>query len=399
MRKTLYPYIALLVAVACVRLPDGGKSVAEPGEITFRAAMTKAVQVSSLESFGVVAVRDSGLLWQEEAVLEEDEYLTGRMWTEDERGAAFYASNADIGFGAGGPYIDYDRSVSDMDVVVASSAAPEWGRPNGLVFDHILTRLGRVSFDVPSGLSATLVSAVLLSPGVAGRWSFASGWSGVAAGADEALAEGVNDLWLIPGDYRIDAVYDLSGDGWTTRCSGSVDVSLAAGMLNAVTFTVGETLSASVIILPQAWTLDEDNYSYSTEVTVAGDGQLVWQAGSYASLDVGAFRLFTAFGTDAEASFRIETPEGAVWYAMLETLTGGQDAFRFVDGEGNLSVTAFGAVGERCTLRIRQTDPYPSVTNSARLTFVVRAGGRNIPVTALVDDLGHDWTIIQNANN
>jgi len=194
-------------------------------------------------------------------------------------------------------------------------------------------------------------------------------------------------------------VYDLTGPGWTTRCSGSVDVNLAEGKVNTVTFTAGETLSATVLAPLQPWTLEEDSYSYSTEVTVAGDGLLSWQSGSYASLDWSSFRVFAAFGTDMEASFRIDTPEGAVWYAMLETVSGSQDAFRFVEEGGTLSATAHGSVGQRADLRIRQMYPYPSHTNAARLVFVVRAGGRNIPVVSLVDNLGHDWTIIQNAND
>ena len=109
--------------------------------------------------------------------------------------------------------------------------------------------------------------------------------------------------------------------------------------------------------------------------------------------------MITAFNTDLTGSFCIETPEGAVWYAILETLSGAADAFRFVDAEGRLSASAYGAVGERATIRIRQTDLYPSETNSAKLSFVVRSAGRNIPVEAIVDAQGHGWTIIQNANN
>lgn len=311
-----------------------------------------------------------------------------------------------------------DASLQD-DLLIAGpvvTAMPQDGVV-GLPFRHVMSRIS-VSASVDAAFAAAGLSVTINSVSLEGVASEAdydtdsASWgnlSGPSTYTCDLTGSDSGILLLLPQtlqgitlkmDYT---VHVLDGNGGFLS---SQDYSLSTpvpgtawqqGKAYAYALTLREThLDATVSVLP--WDVRENTYDYSTEITINGDGMLRWQAGTYASANIGTFTLITAFGTDPEAEFFIETPEGAVWYAILETVSGASDAFRFVDADGNLSESARGLVGEPSSIRIRATNPYPSETNQAVLSFVVRTAGRNIPVTGLVDNLNHNWTIIQNAN-
>lgn len=315
---------------------------------------------------------------------------------------------------------------------VSASSQPDLlvsGPVSGTVEDRVLRlpfrhALSMVTFDVvadPSfaaNRSAVVIHSLTLKGACTdGVWTPVGGWSSREGSADFVVGpHGEDDdvLLLIPqptGGLSVEAdftVHMLDGEGVSVSSSRHcleaavppVDGAgeWEAGECYAYHITVREThLELTVSIAP--WTVRESTFNYSTEISVAGGGTLAWKAGTYSSLSTSTFNIITRFDTDLEASFEIETPEGAVWYAILETRSGDSDAFAFVDADGNLSSSAHGLVGERATIRIRQRNPYPSETNRATLSFVVRSGGRNIPVTSLVDNYNHNWTIVQNANN
>lgn len=401
-----FGYLLIIFLACCGIVPScsrtDGADTEKGGELRFYERIsatvhTRAVAVESMQSFSVVAWKAGTCLWSGTASLSGSDYATGRVWEESDRGAAFYASNATIHTDAATPYISYNRSSYDQDVIVASNASPTWGVRCPLEFSHILTRIGTLSV-VPSGdFTVSGVTAKILLPRTVGTYSFDGTWSALSGAEYEAVSAGANNIWLIPGTYTLDISYTLTGDLGSMPCHGTAEITLDAGDVNNITATVGETVSVTVSASVDSWTRDETNYDYSTEVTLASDGQLAWQSGTYTS--AGTFRVILSFGVDLEGDFHIDTPEGSVWYALLETKSGDGAAFQFVDKEGNLSDSAHGPVGEAAHIRIRQTDPYPAVQNSAEFSVVVRAGGRNIPVAGLVDNYGHSWTIVQNANN
>lgn len=407
MSKRILKIMALIALSTISACQQQGTSRFSELEITFvnekvlpdYSPVTRAVQVTDLESFNVTAIKAGTVLWEETATFEDGIYTTGRFWSESDEGESYYASNGTVYSDESVPYLLYDRSSDDLDLLAAVNASPTYRGNNPLAFSHLLTRIGTLSVQTVNGYSATGLSAVLESPLTSGKWSFDGTWSDLAEGADESLSQGANNIWLIPGTYTLTVSYTLSASGYSVSCTGSAEVTLSAGQINMITVTAGEHagISVSASVLP--WDYREDSYSYSTEITIGNEGRLTWQSGTYTSLSSETHRVISAFNTDFQADFLIESPEGSTWYAILETQSGALDAFRFVDDGGNLSASAHGVVGEEGHIRIRQTNLYPSVTNSATLLFVVRSGGRNIPVTGLVDNLGSNWTIIQNANN
>lgn len=359
-------------------------------------------------------------------------YSPQKYWPNDGGELSFVAAwpygapGLDFSSDEDGPRFSYavgESASTQTDLLVSipvTLSCPEDGTV-GLEFRHVLSRVScAVSVDAAFGNNGTLavidgVSLVnVLSNGVYDPEGGA--WASQDIPSDYVCTFGGtrSDIFLfIPQErgsiqFRVDyTVHILDGEG--RSISHSSHTSYAAptgaaqpfwepGMKYFYQLVLKEThLEVTCSVAP--WDVEEKTYDYSTEVTIADDGLFSWTSGTYASASASTWKVITAFNTDLTGSFCIETPEGAVWYAILETLSGSADAFRFVDAEGRLSASAYGAVGERATIRIRQTDLYPAETNSAKLSFVVRSAGRNIPVEAIVDAQGHSWTIIQNANN
>lgn len=312
-------------------------------------------------------------------------------------------------------------SAQQQDLLVTqpvTATLPENGKVT-LTFRHALSRI-RVNTQVDAafaqhGLHAEITSVTLCGAAAGGTLDPGTyTWTAGAQTRDYAVTSTGTDsdiLLLIPQAtqglrFRLDFnvhILDALGNS-VSHTSNTAYTPLPdaltweAGKAYDYTLRLKEShLEATVTVLP--WELRENNYDYSTEITVNSDGRLLWDSDTYGSADHSSFTVITAFGRDLEGTFTISTPEGAVWYAILETLSGNPDAFRFEDEDGHLSASVHGSVGQAAHLKIHQTDDYPEQTNTARLSVVVRSAGHNIPVTTLVDNAGHNWTIVQNANN
>ena len=147
------------------------------------------------------------------------------------------------------------------------------------------------------------------------------------------------------------------------------------------------------------WELKEYSLDYSESLQVPNP--ISWKAGTYnesrsyplAGESSQGFRPLTLNrGVTAECTFEITSPEGFVWTASFNTISGNPAAFKFVDKEGNLSDTYSGTVGTGLsTLRIKATNDTPTVNSTAQLVIVVRQGeGKNLPVETL-----NKWMIVQ----
>ena len=321
-------------------------------------------------------------------------------------------------------YTVASESSSQRDLLLAGPvAADRSDSPLTLAFTHALSRV-RMSVSPESAFAAdgfaVAVHSVTLSSVIGtGSWTPDGGWRVSESDRTASYACGLsgqlrNILLLLPqptegisvtADF---SVHVLDGEGASissTRHQLSASLPLVdgealwrPGSSYAYNIVIRETrLEVTASLEP--WRTDENTFDYSTEVSIEDDDRLQWTSGTFSSMDLSAFRLIMRWRTDAEATFTIATPEGAVWYAILETLAGDSDAFCFVDAEGNEPGSARGLVGEPSKVTIRQKYDYPASTNMARLSFVVRSAGRNIPVTTLVDNMDHNWTLIQNANN
>lgn len=128
----------------------------------------------------------------------------------------------------------------------------------------------------------------------------------------------------------------------------------------------------------QPWTINEESWDYTQQVSIQEGGKIVWNPSSIKKEDDEA-QIFMEYKTIAECSFTIDTPIGGVWYASLIPVSGNYDAFDF---EGEHS----GEVGKQATLRIKATqDDNLTDTNMAQLQIVVKTkDGRTITVNNLL---------------
>ena len=102
----------------------------------------------------------------------------------------------------------------------------------------------------------------------------------------------------------------------------------------------------------------------------------------------------------ARFSFRIGSPLGSTWYAMLRPKKGNPSAFRLAAVE-NANITdgvALGAVGDRVTLEVVATDANPTETNEAELIFIVICNGEILSADVVVGTDESNYIIRQNIN-
>lgn len=150
----------------------------------------------------------------------------------------------------------------------------------------------------------------------------------------------------------------------------------------------------------QPWNLRKVVMDYSTTLQIPDNGLISWKSGTYNAAssyplveESGGLRTLTlSKGVTAECTFEITSPSGFTWTASFSTIDGNPSAFKFVDGDGNLSDTFTGTVGiGPSTLKIKATDDNANIDSSAQLVIVVRLGeGKNIPVETL-----SNWKIVQ----
>lgn len=458
MKKRLIPLF--LLCSLCLLPPGCGKAVPEgtPGDgplpVLFRqsAPATKA-SADAIHSTGTAYIpsgTDFGLFgWTGGTVTGAPDYMYNqpvhnnggsvegeftyepqKYWPNDDTPLSFvaYYPYGCTGLTLSGPgeplSLTYSSAYSpsmQKDLLVARSLdnRKSDGKVN-LAFTHALAKVILTAEPEPSfatNSSAVVVHSVTLY-GVRdhGTWTPDGGWQVTGSALSYTCAPTGADseaLLLVPqptagmtveADFTVHILDEHGASLSQTRQTLTAPLPTATvtqweeGKSYPYRIVIREThLEVTATVEP--WVTDEHNYDYSTEVSVADGGTLAWTPGTYASQDYSSYRIVTRFDTDLEASFRISTPEGAVWYAVLETLSGDSDAFAFVGEDGALSSSAHGLVGETASLTIRQRERYPAETNMARLTFVVRTAGRNIPVTSLVDNQNHNWTIVQNANH
>ena len=234
-----------------------------------------------------------------------------------------------------------------------------------------------------------------------------------AAIADNKLSEDHNaGSWCT---YLRESFYSLSGTIYYTADGENKEATFTTTVpedfsRNHIWIVYGYfnrgTLNLTLTVNP--WELKPFVLDYSNTLMVPESGKISWTTGTYnpqfsypqiAAETIDGSEVYTltlSRGVTAECTFEITSPQGFTWTASFSTLSGNPTAFKFVDGEGNLSNTYTGTVGVGpSTLRIRAAEANTSVESSAILTIVVRQGeGKNIPVTEL-----SNWKIIQRATN
>ena len=132
-----------------------------------------------------------------------------------------------------------------------------------------------------------------------------------------------------------------------------------------------------------------------------GDDFLRWIDGTYQSINTTENRVLVKadISQRAQFTFRIGSPKGSTWYAMLRTKKGNPSAFS-LSAVQNATITdgvALGAVGDRVKLEVVANDENPTETNEAELIFIVICNGQILSAD-IVTVNSKNYTIIQNIN-
>ncbi len=211
---------------------------------------TKTEVVSSLESFYVSATTgNSGeevRAWENTAFNGDGSYTGGKYWPSSDPDYHFYASNRPLSFRADGCTVSAD---SQTDVVCAYLPAPTFREANALTFQHIFARIGRLTIVSARADMRVRDVDIRLTPLTSGVYNLRTGaWSGTVEGASTCIGPGSagcrdNDLYLVPGTYKLSCSWTLDYKGYTSSHAESKTVTFLAGKLYNLTASLGGSVS------------------------------------------------------------------------------------------------------------------------------------------------------------
>ena len=309
MKKYCYILMALLYSGCIDSLtPDNvnsgvGKQIcfSIDGSIGFSSNLTKTVEadISNLDDgFNVSCVKGTPgsdvSVWNSTKFTKNgSSFSGGRIWPDSDESYRFFAvwpSSYAITFSASGSTIS--ASSSD-DVVVAYCSSSSFGEENLLTFNHIFSRIGNVSVSALDGYTLSNVCATIV-PVVSGTYNIYSGaWSNKISGQERTIvssvgAAQVNNIYLVPGDYKIFVTWTASRSSYTeTFTDVPVRVSLVSGNKNNISLNLGGNLNSVFVgVSLMDWedtdynseyvsTDPADYYSLPGEFTVNEDGKKV----------------------------------------------------------------------------------------------------------------------------
>lgn len=147
--------------------------------------------------------------------------------------------------------------------------------------------------------------------------------------------------------------------------------------------TLGIDLSLTVAV--QDWEGVEIQNNFSDNVSVERGDEIKWED---VNPDAENRVVIDNLKKEASFTFRIAGPKGGTWNAMLVTQQGNPNAFTITPNQGE--------VGTEYTVKIQTNGDNNTVTaNMAELRFVVRQGGKILPVDNLTTN-GENYIIVQN---
>lgn len=164
--------------------------------------------------------------------------------------------------------------------------------------------------------------------------------------------------------------------------------------------SVGTPADITVQVLP--WEGEEIVWDYTDNPGFAENGYIMWDEGSYNSIDPATARVYVKPVTDGPVvcRFTMVQPQDATWRAyLIDTEGQTQGAFHFVDESGATIDVPEGKVGEEAVLRILPSQTAQQYTNAARLQILVTTadGSRKIIADVLNGNYGKNayFTIVQ----
>ena len=151
-----------------------------------------------------------------------------------------------------------------------------------------------------------------------------------------------------------------------------------------INISLGIDMKLSVSV--QGWTGVEIHNNFADNVTVDNGDEIKWTAGD-PTITANQVALNPLKNNSATFKFKIAGPMGGTWHAMLVTQRGNPNAF-------TLSKTQ-GEIGTEYEITITAGTNTSSTANVAELRFVVRSGGKILPVDNLTKS-GVNYVIVQN---
>lgn len=236
--------LCLLALVGCERiqpevLPDTGEK-----EISFiieDPEATKAPQVvESITSFKVTATTGAAgsetARWTNQTFTLDSatgKFKSGRVWPATDPSFHFYASNVSMADNAAGQTVSVNGI--DTDVVCAYLATSSYKATNNLVFNHILSRVGRVNATNVNGFTNVSLKMKYRD---AGTYNIrTSAWSGLGSLKEKTLSlTDDNNFWIIPGTYDLTLSFTDAAGNVVTK---TVSQQFGAGLINNITPVLG----------------------------------------------------------------------------------------------------------------------------------------------------------------
>lgn len=239
MKKTFFILAALgMVAAASCKKAES-TAVLDNSLIAFTAngldISTKVSAVTSLDGFYATATTGSAgsesSVWNSVRFSGGPTYVADKYWPNSNPSYHFYAANSELSFDASGCKVTTDCST---DVVASYLASSNYKQTNSLTFEHILARIGNVSISATSGTLSN-VSAKLTDVSTGGTYNLRTkAWTPIA-GSIKALNIGSNDIYVVPGTYKISVTYTVTRGEYSETLTKEGSVTLAAGKVNAIT--------------------------------------------------------------------------------------------------------------------------------------------------------------------
>lgn len=149
------------------------------------------------------------------------------------------------------------------------------------------------------------------------------------------------------------------------------------------------------------WEKNEVTWDYADNPGM-GDGHIRWEGFETLSYPTATGYFYQDQSRSVTGTFTIASPLGATWRASLITLSGEQNAFVFIDSEGNPVETVSGYVdGDPDSVTIKPRNAPGSETNSARVQFTITTVDNRTMIIDMLDggpygDDRHYFTIVQN---
>lgn len=300
--KRLRLIFLLSAAAAIVSCSKAGSGDFTESAVSFNVqdkdlkdVQTKAASVVTepslrVSGFNVSAVRgaegaDEKVTWFDNTHFtfrpDESLFSGGRRWPSFDPLFRFYASNADLAYGAGGATVEARNT---QDVVCAYNNSPTYEAVNLLEFEHIFTMVGGVSVKWEPGyvLSDILITTTPVTGGTYnlytgyGNIDGTAGWDNLITatdpfplflfpdtGADPPEGNPYNpevstpvktnqlDMLMVPGDYEISATWSASLRTGSLQREGTYTrkktIHLQAGNRYVISAVLGGDLSMFIL--------------------------------------------------------------------------------------------------------------------------------------------------------